>query len=165
MINRINVKLFVSDIDWRNDAISRFTRVVIFRAQSSTFAPVIIFSCEAQLNTCTYVLSVRPSVCPSQRGNSHCYDNLWQFMTTYDNLWQNMTTYDNLWQLMTTYDNLWQLLTVFDSLLNLLTSFDIFWQLMSAYDSFWQLLTAFDSLWQITTAFDSFWQLMTACLW
>ena len=58
-----------------------------------------IFSCEAQLNPCTFV-----SVCPSVR-LSVCFKT--EFLTVwsaYDNFWQLMTAFlDNFWQLLTTY--------------------------------------------------------------
>ena len=102
-----------------------------------------LFSCEAQLNTCTCVLSVRLSVCPSViKLNFSLFGHL---MTAYDNLWQLMTTYDNLWQLMTAYDSLWQLITADNSWWQLLATFGNFWQLLRAFESFWQLLKAYDT--------------------
>ena len=88
---------------------------------------ILIFSCEAQLNTCTCALSVCLSV-----SNRH-FSLFGQPMTTYDSLWQLMTAHDSLWQLLTTVDNCWQFLT--------------------AYDNFWQLLTTFDNLWQLMTTY------------
>ena len=42
IIHRIDVWFFVSDIDWRDDVVSRFARVFIIHGQ--TFAPVIILN-------------------------------------------------------------------------------------------------------------------------
>ena len=121
------------------------------------------FSCEAQLNTCTFLLSV----CPWSNLNFSlfgqlmtAYDNLWQLMTAYASLWQLwqlMTTFDNFWQLLTTFDNFWQLLTTFDNFWQLLTTYDNLWQPMTTYDNLWQLMTTYDNLWQLMTTFDNFW--------
>ena len=76
--------------------------------QTSIVLKKRIFSCEAQLNTCTCPLSV----CLSVRFKTEfltvwsTYDNCWQLLTTVDKCWQVLTSVDNCWQLLTTVDNL-----------------------------------------------------------
>ena len=137
-----NFLLWGTGLIWSKFSFCSWKNKPIQPCEIHIFFPFIfwgkIFSCEAQLNTCTCAwvcLSVCLSVCPFQNWISHCFPSLWLFMTAYDCLWQLMTVYDNLLQLM--------------------TAFDSFWQLMTAYDSLWQLMTAFDSFWQMTVS-DSF---------
>ena len=92
-----NVTLF--KVVFRNH-FSLFWVILVTKYFSSFWKKRIIFSCEAQLNKCTF-LSVCLSVCPSPKLNYSLFGHL---MTAYDSLWQLMTTYNNLWQLMTTYE-------------------------------------------------------------
>ena len=106
-----------------------------------------IFSCEVQLNMCTFV-----SVCLCVRFKTEflafwsALNSLWQLMTTYDSKLRLITACDSLYQLMTALTVLWQLMTTYDCFLQLTTAFDILWQLLATYDSLWQLMTTFDCL-------------------
>ena len=148
-------------VRWRSGEVKSQILLNILRSwlwvcNSGFWVGLDIFSCEAQLNKCTFVsvcLSVCLSVC-GQNWISQCLVSLWQLMTTYDSLWQLMTAYDSLWQLMTAYDSLWQLLTTSDNFWQLMTTYDSFWQILTTSDNFWQLLTTFDKFWQLTTSFD-----------
>ena len=103
-----------------------------------------IFSCEAQLNTCTHVPSAR------LKTKFHTvwslFDSFWKLMTAY-----HMTTFDNFWQFMKAFDRFDR----FDSLFQLTTAYYSFWQLATSFDSLWQILTAYDIVCHLLTAYDS----------